>query len=393
LTNSTYNRLSMFQKETSACKRNMIAISTLLFLLFISACAVKPNSDMDSPEYHTKAGMRHIELGEYQSSLTSFDRAMALDKKFAPAHAGMGIAYANLKDKKMAKRSVDKAVALAGKDPDVLALCGKVYIDLRDQEKKWYKDAQKILKKALKRDKKHEAATYYLGEVYLYRYQFSDAEDQFRMVVDMKGDHSAKADKMWQLSQKIVRAVPGTDVGKKVALYEEITRADLAVLLAEELKISKLMERKTTPSTGFQTPGQMNSSSTGQGIPSDSRGHWAEVWINEMSRYGILEGAPGQPFYPDEPVNRAEYALAIQRILSIVTGDSGLETRYFGENPSRFQDVPSSHPAYNAMALCSERGIMQADMITGRFQPGLPVAGADALLSIRSFQNALRLSF
>ena len=45
---------------------------------------------------------------------------------------------------------------------------------------------------------------------------------------------------MWQLSQKIVRAMPGTDVGKKVALYEKLP-ADLAVLLAEELKISKLM--------------------------------------------------------------------------------------------------------------------------------------------------------
>ena len=185
--------------------------------------------------------------------------------------------------------------------------------------------------------------------------------------------------------------MPGTDVGKKVALYEKITRADLAVLLAEELKISKLMERKTTPSVGFQTPSQMNAG--GLNSPSDSKGHWAETWINEMSRYGILEGAPGQPFYPDESVNRAEYALAIQRILSVVTGDAGLETRYFGESPSRFQDVTSSHPAYNAMALCSERGIMQADMITGRFQPNLPVSGADALLSIRTFQNALRMTF
>ena len=205
----------------------------------------------------------------------------------------------------------------------------------------------------------------------------------------MKGDYSGKADRMWQLSQKIVRAVPGTDVGKKVALYEKISRADLAVLFAEELKISMLIEKKTTPSQGFQTPSEAGT----VGTPSDSKGHWAEVWINEMSRYGILEGSPGQPFYPDEPVNRAEYALAIQRILSIVTGDPKLETRYFGENPSRFQDVPSSHPAYNAMALCSERGIMQADMLTGRFQPGLSVAGADALLSIRSFQNALRVTF
>jgi len=85
--------------------------------------------------------------------------------------------------------------------------------------------------------------------------------------------------------------------------------------------------------------------------------------------------------------------MAIQRILTIVTGDTGLEMRYFGETPSRFQDVPSSHPAYNAMALCAERGIMQANMMTGKFEPGKPVSGADALLSIRSFQNALRITF
>ena len=362
-------------------------------VLYFSACALKPVSDMDNPEYHHKAGMRHIEMGEYELSLTSFQRAIALDKKFAPAHAGMGIAYANLKDKKSAKKHADKAEGSGSKDPGVLALCGKVYIDLRDQDRKWHKSVDRLLKKALKRDKKHEPATYYRGEMYLYRYNFIEAENQFRDVVNMKGDYSGKADIMWQLSQKIVRAVPGTDVGKKVALYEKISRADLAVLFAEELKISKLVQRKTTPSQGFQTPSQMGRESSGVDTPSDSKGHWAEVWINEMSRYGILEGSPGQPFYPDEPVNRAEYALAIQRILSIITGDPKLETRYFGESPSRFQDVPSSHPAYNAMALCSERGIMQADMLTGRFQPGLPVAGADALLSIRSFQNALRVTF
>ena len=300
-------------------------------------------------------------------------------------------AYANLKDRKSAKKHASKAEGLSGKDPQVLALCGKVYIDLRDQEKKWHKDAKRWLKKALKRKKGHELATYYTGEMHLYKYEFAEAEDHFRSVVDMKGEHSGRADKMWQLSQKIVRAVPGTEVGKKVALYEKISRADLAVLLAEELKISKLMERKTTPSVGFQTPSQANA--LGPTTPSDSKGHWAETWINEMSKYGILEGSPGQPFYPDESVNRAEYALAIQRILSVVAGDAGLETRYFGESPSRFQDVPSSHPAYNAMALCSERGIMQADMITGRFQPNLPVSGADALLSIRTFQNALRMTF
>ena len=362
-------------------------------LIYISACAVKPASDLDSPEYHHKAGMRHVEMGQYNDALTSFNRATDLDKKFAPAYAGMGIAHANLKNRKDAKKFANKAEGLAGKDPDVLTLCARVWIDLRHQEKKWYKDAEKLLKKALKRKKNHEGATYYTGELYLYQYEFNQAEDQFRKVVEMKGEYSGKADKMWQMSQKIVRAMPGTLAGKKVALHEEITRADLAVLLAEELKISTLIERQTTPSSGFQTPEEMRAANAPAGGPSDSKDHWAEVWINELSQYGILEGAPGQPFYPDEPINRAEYGMAIQRLLTIVTGDAGLETRYFGENPSRFQDVPSSHPAYNAMALCAERGFMQADMITGRFGPGESVAGADALLSIRSFQNALRITF
>jgi tetratricopeptide (TPR) repeat protein len=362
-------------------------------LLYISACAVKPASDLDSPEYHHKAGMRHVEMGQYNEALTSFNRATDLDKKFAPAYAGMGIAYANMEDKKKAKKYAGKAQDLAGKDPDVLTLCARVWIDLRHQEKKWYKDAEKLLKKALKRKKNHEGATYYTGELYLYQYEFSQAEDHFRKVVEMKGEYSGKADKMWQMSQKIVRAMPGTLVGKKVALHEKISRADLAVLLAEELKISTLMKRQTTPASGFQTPEEMNISNTNLGGPSDAKGHWAEAWINELSQYGILEGAPGQPFYPDSPVNRAEYCMAVQRLLTIVTGDAGLETRYFGENPSRFQDVPSSHPAYNAMALCAERGIMKADMITGRFEPGKSVSGADALLSIRSFQDALRITF
>ena len=55
--------------------------------------------------------------------------------------------------------------------------------------------------------------------------------------------------------------------------------------------------------------------------------------------------------------------------------------------------VPSSHPAYNAMALCSERGIMQSDVMTGKFNPSGYIDGADALLIIRILQNSLRMTF
>ena len=367
-------------------------IFAIYTLLFFTGCATKPQSDVDTPEYHFRSGMRSVDTGNYDAALNSFQRALDLDKKFVSAYAGLGLANAHLGNTKAAKKNIGKAVDKGSKDPDVLAICGRAWIAMRKDEKKWFKHATKILDKALKRDKQHEASMYYYGLAHLYKYNFSDAESYFRKVVELKGDFSGKADTQWKRSQKIVRAMPGTEAGKKIALQEQINRADLSVIFAEELKISQLMEKLPAQSGGFQTPGQMNTSSSSRS-PSDASGHWASSWINEVIQYGILEVGPDGRFYPDETITRAEYAMSVQRLLVVATRDNSLEIRYFGENPSRFSDVPSSHPAYNAMALCSERGIMQSDVMTGKFNPSGKIDGADALLIIRTLQNSLRMTF
>ena len=364
-----------------------------LAILLLDGCSQKPQSDVDTPENHFKAGMRAVETGEYNAALNSFQRSVDLDKKFAPGYCGLGLAHAYLGNVKEAKKNVDKGISKGSKDPDVLALGARVWITLREHEKKWFKRASKLLDNALKRKKNHEAALYYYGGAHLYNYDFDEAESYFRKVVDKKGEYAGKADAKWNLAQKIVRAMPGTSLGKKVALHEKITRADLAVLFAEELKISVLFSRMPQQSTGFQTPGQANASGSAAENPADSKGHWAETWINEMSKLGVLQISPDRKFYPDEVISRAEYAMAVQSLLVLATKDAGLETRYFGESPSRFSDVPSSHYAYNAMALCAERGIMQVDMITGNFNPSGTVTGADALLIIRGIQSSLRMTF
>tara|TARA_Y100000996_G_scaffold414690_1_gene406330 strand:+ start:79 stop:528 length:450 start_codon:yes stop_codon:yes gene_type:complete len=145
-------------------------------------------------------------------------------------------------------------------------------------------------------------------------------------------------------------------------------------------------------SSGFQTPSQANQTATVI-VPNDSRDHWAETWIKDMIRYGIMNVEPDGNFYPDDDINRANYALAVQRLLVVATKDESLETKYFGEAQSRFSDVPASHFAYNAMAICTERGIMEIDMMNNRFNPTGDVTGADALLIIRNLQNSLRMTF
>ena len=44
----------------------------IFMILYVPSCAVKPASELDNPEYHHKAGMRHVEMGKYTESLTSF---------------------------------------------------------------------------------------------------------------------------------------------------------------------------------------------------------------------------------------------------------------------------------------------------------------------------------
>jgi hypothetical protein len=45
-----------------------------LAILLLAGCSQKPQSDVDTPEYHFKAGMRAVETGEYNAALTSFQR-------------------------------------------------------------------------------------------------------------------------------------------------------------------------------------------------------------------------------------------------------------------------------------------------------------------------------
>jgi tetratricopeptide (TPR) repeat protein len=385
----TVNKLS---EEFIMLKKHGSLISVFVLLLLV-ACATKPESDVDTPEYHFKAGMRAIDNSDYQQAIKSFQRSVDLDKKFALGYGGLGLAHAHLGQNKEAKNYASKCASRGSKDPEALSLSAQAWIIMRDSEKRWFKRAEDYLKKALKRDKEHEGAMYWYGVAYLYNYEFDEAEDYFRKVVDKRGDYAGKADAKWKLAQKIVRAMPGTPIGKKVALKEKINRADLAVLFSEELKIGVLFDRMPVQNSGgFQTPGQAAQTATIT-IPNDAKGHWAETWIKDMIRYGIMGVEPDGNFYPDDNINRAIYAMAVQRLLVVATRDESLETRYFGEAQSRFSDVPSSHFAYNAMALCAERGIMQSDVITGRFDPAGNVAGADALLIIRTLQTSLRMTF
>ena len=375
-------------------KKHLVLSSLLIFAFLATGCGPKAKSQSyaDTPESHYRAGMRYLEDKEYNSAIQEFNRSIALDKKFALGWAGLGLATGLNGDLKQGRKQMDKGLDLGKKNADVHVLAGRLWIAHRGEYKKWHKKAVKEFENALDRNKRHEGAQYYMGEAHFYNYDFAGAEAQFRLVIDLNGDYSGKADSMWELSDKINRAKPGTAAGKKVALVFEITRADLAALFVEELKLTEIFD-KIAPSSGNQFVSPTDASRQGSSaLPPDVRGHWAEGWIRDALNLGVMEPQGDGNFHPEETVLRLDFAMAVARMLVAISGDPGLETRYFGEPQSRFSDVSSTHPAYSAMALCSERGVMTAD-ITGKFRHTDTVAGADALLIIRKIQNAVRITF
>lgn len=75
-------------------------------------------------------------------------------------------------------------------------------------------------------------------------YEFDKAADQFSRVLDMGQDFVAEADREYALVQKIVGTMPGSEVGKRIALVEKLTRGDTAELFIEELKVDALYRKK-----------------------------------------------------------------------------------------------------------------------------------------------------
>ena len=109
----------------------------------------------------------------------------------------------------------------------------------------WFESSKEAFDQAVLIDPKAAAAYYFMGESYLTVIELETAGRMFNQVLDLNGDYVTEAAGRWRLVQKIQRAKPETVTGKKMALMERVTRADMALLLMEEMKIDSLYALRT----------------------------------------------------------------------------------------------------------------------------------------------------
>ena len=375
---------------------------SVVLICLLAACGPKTETlkaKLDTPQHHVKNGNKLFENGKIDAAFYEFNRAKELDPEYSPAYIGLGLITAYRGDFANGLKTLKIARKYARDDEQKRSVSVgfmRVYILGGEKiDKDWLDLVEEEFNDAKRNGVSRPEAIFYMGVAYKLSFEFSKASEQFKKVLQLNSGFIAEANREYALTQKIERAMPGTMYGKKIATLEQITRAEVAALFIEELKIDELYVKKTqkkidtsykSPEKGF-APGQYVKVTPAIDIDD----HVLKADINAVIEIGIkgLQPFPDHTYRPDQMVTRAEFAMMVEDILIKITGSDALATQFIGSR-SPFPDLRSDLPFFNAVMTCTTRGIMPAkDVRTGAFDPMGLISGADALLSIRTLKSQL----
>jgi tetratricopeptide (TPR) repeat protein len=393
-----FSNKTVDRRQVMSTRIKRICVLIVALVLLVAGCSKKvapPLSVMDSPEYHYRNGLKYFDSDQLDDALKSFDRAIALDPKFSLAYIGKGLAFGK---KSMFKPAFENMSKARGLDHGIEANIGMIRLLSMQHAKDWISDAEDELKSAQKKDPNSARLYYFMGMAYKAALDFDKAANMFKDVLDMNKDFIGEANAEWALIQKIQRAAPGTEIGKKIALIDKIDRADIAALFDQEMNLEKLFTKRGIKSydTSFKAPKKSSTAMQTEkvikmDVATDIADQWLKPSIDLVLKLRIrgLEVGPDHTFEPDKLITRSEFALMLEDILTKVSGDKKLATKFLGAT-SPFPDIRNDQYFFNAAMTAASRGFIEADKATGEFKPGDPVSGADALLSIREFKNQLK---
>ncbi len=367
-------------------------------LLFCFSCAQKTSftsSLFDNPEYHYRLGIQQLENGDIELSVESFNRAKDLQQGFALAEVGLSLASIAKNEFNLAKKHIQ-----LGKKQD--RKCFQVYIaegrllakrgvHLNKEPNSWLEDSIKSFDKALKIDKENPEALFYMGDTYLNAGYFKDSQKVFTKILNSNHQHWTKmARERLKFVQDIERLSPGSLLGKQIGLKKTISRAEMAVLLVEELRINSIAA--ITPMTSLNNE-KLNNPKYKNNIQNPQ--HWASGWVNIILKIGVpgLSLFPDGDFYHEQQLTRAQCALIISFIIESLSGKDGVLFKYLSAE-STFPDLKSDHYAYGAASLSIDLGLLEIkDIRTANFEPSGSISGLEALRIIRKIQDSFRSEF
>lgn len=395
----------------------MRGIIVCFILILLSSCATQqtaPVSVEDNPAHHYLRGMELIDKGDIEQADKRFERALNLDKDYSPALAGKALTVAieagKQTDKGHKEVDVKKSLEYLEKSEDEIegkadrfiynVTAIRVYSEAKpdrwlDKASRHYNsalDIEDLQEKELPYYRTKTAAHYFMGVASWKGYEFRKAENSLSKVLSASpGKWHDPADMLYKKVQKIVRAGAQftlTDVSRKIAVLEQVTKGDVAAMLVDELRLDKFFAgripvKSKQPKVDF--------------VPADITDHIFKDEITVTTKWNVrgLQAVYDRTsraylFKPQTPIIRKELALILEDIVIKITNDQSLATKYLGMDKSPFPDIPTNAPWFNAVLNMTTRGLMEPDL-SGEFRPDAYVNGADLLLSVMKLRNVMNL--
>jgi tetratricopeptide (TPR) repeat protein len=154
------------------------------------------------------------------------------------------------------------------------------------------------------------------------------------------------------------------DAYRAIASRVGITRGDLAALLGVRLE-------------------RLLATARNQPIPlmTDVRGHWAQRWILDAARAGVMEVFPNHTFQPGAPVRRADLARVVSLVYARARAVDPNAAAKWGGRAVEITDVAAGNPVREAADLAVTAGVMGLDP-GGAFSATRVVSGAEATAAL-----------
>jgi tetratricopeptide (TPR) repeat protein len=213
------------------------------------------------------------------------------------------------------------------------------------------------LRRATELDPFDATAFVQLGELLDSRQDFAGAEAAYRKAIDL--DPSPELEAKLATVSKNAREAQLPPEFKAALSAAQITRGDLAAVI------------------GVRLEPIVKAAPTRQVVMTDVRGHWAGPWIAQVAGAGIMPPFENHTFQPNAAVRRGDLAVAISRLLTLVSSSNAALRARLAQRPA-IGDMNPRHVQYTAAAAAVASGVMP--LLEGdRFLVGRPVAGSEAV--------------
>ena len=368
------------------------------------------------PEFYpAEAGLGYVELArkDHRAAVTHFDNAVVMNPRYVPALVGRGEALLALGNRDQALKSFEAAVAsdadlsglrsrievlrFRGLQDDVTAARKAAESGNLDEARTAYQQALaaspqspfllrelalverrannlpravELVQKAIELEPTDARTLMVLGELYEAQGDTGKAIEAYENAVAVSFEPTDATEKhIDALRDKLLLAALPAEF-HAIPIAPVVSRADLAALFGVWLDDSIKSSPRRSPV-----------------VITDIRGHWAGPWIQAVTRTGVMEVYPNHTFLPGAVVRRSDLAQAASRFLTILAREKpAIGAAWKNSSRRRFLDVSQGHPAYAAVSLVVEAGVMRPGE-DGSFLLSRPVTGAEAVAAVKKLEE------